>query len=129
MMTRRSLMLSAPVLAGMTRASSVSAQDKDLESWKRSTWQMTLKLDTPNLVPPAVQWTLLDKDPVPGFGARVKKMQGYKKQLERVDDEAYTEQKNHPRSVRYGAAQIVRIFSGSRQTALQASAAASCKAW
>jgi hypothetical protein len=40
-----------------------------------------------------------------------------------------TEQKNHPRSVRYGAAQIVRIFSGSRQTALQASAAASCKAW
>jgi hypothetical protein len=91
MMTRRSLMLSAPVLAGMTRASSVSAQDKDLERWKRSTWQMTLKLDTPNLVPPAVQWTLLDKDPVPGFGARVKKMQGYKKQLERVDDEARKE--------------------------------------
>ena len=88
MMTRRSLMLSAPALAGMTCASSVSAQDKDLERWKRSTWQMTLKLDTPNLVPPAVQWTLLDKDPVPGFGARVKKMQGHKEQLERMDDKA-----------------------------------------
>ena len=40
-----------------------------------------------------------------------------------------TEQKNYLRSARYGAAQIVRIFSGSRQTALQASTAASCKAW
>jgi hypothetical protein len=40
-----------------------------------------------------------------------------------------TEQKSYLRSARYGAAQIVRIFCGSRQTALQASAAASCKAW
>src|SRR5262249_30180375 len=37
----------------------------------------------------------------------------------------YTEQKSYLRSARYGAAQIVRIFSGSRQTALQASVAAS----
>src|SRR5262249_62089662 len=35
---------------------------------------------------------------------------------------ASTDQKSHPRSLRYGAAQIVRIFSGSRQTALQATA-------
>jgi hypothetical protein len=89
MMIRQCLILSAIVLAGMTWASSVYAQDKDLERWKRSTWQMILKLETPNLVPPAVQWTVLDKDPVPGFGARVKGMQAhYKKQLERVDDEA-----------------------------------------
>ena len=89
MMIRQSLMLSAIVLAGMTWASSVYAQDKDMENWKRSTWQMILKLETPNLVPPAVQWTVLDKDPVPGFGARLKGMQAhFKKQLERVDDEA-----------------------------------------
>ncbi len=37
----------------------------------------------------------------------------------------HTDQKNYLRSLRYGAAQIVRIFSGSRQTALQATAAAS----
>ena len=92
MMIRQSLMLTALILAGMTWAPSVSAQDKDMENWKRSTWQMTLKLDTPNLMPPAVQLTVLDKDPVPGFGARVKKMQGhYKKQLERADDEARKE--------------------------------------
>jgi transposase len=36
-----------------------------------------------------------------------------------------TDQKSYLRSLRYGAAQIVRIFSGSRQTALQATAAAS----
>ena len=89
MMIGQSLMLSALVLAGITWASSVYAQDKDVERWKRSTWQIAMKLETPNLVPPAVQCTVLDKDPVPGFGARVKGMQAhYKKQLERADDEA-----------------------------------------
>jgi hypothetical protein len=41
---------------------------------------------------------------------------------------SYTDQKNHLRSLRYGAAQIDRIFSGLRQTALQDSAAASRRA-
>ena len=40
----------------------------------------------------------------------------------------YTDLKNYLRSLRYGAAQIDRIFSGSMQTALQASVAASRKA-
>src|SRR4051794_36793286 len=39
--------------------------------------------------------------------------------------ESYTDQKSYLLSARYGAAQIVRILSGSRQTALQASVAAS----
>jgi uncharacterized protein len=39
-----------------------------------------------------------------------------------------TDQKSYLRSLRYGAAQIVRIFSGSRQTALQATTAASRRA-
>ena len=55
---------------------------------------MALTLDTPNLVPPAVQWTILDKDPVPGFRTRVKKMQPYyRKQLEGAKDEAEKKQK------------------------------------
>jgi len=37
---------------------------------------------------------------------------------------SYTDQKSYLRSLRYGAAQTVRIFSGSRQTARQASVAA-----
>ena len=40
----------------------------------------------------------------------------------------YTDRKSYLRSDRYGAAQIDRIFSGSRQTALQATAAASRRA-
>jgi hypothetical protein len=40
----------------------------------------------------------------------------------------YTDQKNHLRSVRYGAAQTERIFSGSRQTFRHDSVAASSKA-
>ena len=91
-MIRRSLTISALVLAGMTWSFSVSAQDEDMERWKRLTWQMTMDLDTPNLVPPAVQWTVLDKDPVPGFKNRVKKMHVYyRKQLERAKDKAKKE--------------------------------------
>ena len=46
----------------------------------------------------------------------------------RIDRTRYTDLKNYLRSLRYGAAQIDRIFSGSMQTALQASVAASRKA-
>jgi len=62
-----------------------------MERWKRSTWRMAVNLDTPNLVPPTVQWAVLDKDPVPGFRARIKTMQGfYRRQLKRAKDEAET---------------------------------------
>ena len=47
---------------------------------------------------------------------------------EKYDRTTHTDQKSYLRSLRYGAAQIVRIFSGSRQTALQATAAASRRA-
>lgn len=52
-----------------------------------------MTLDTPNLVPPAVQFTILDKDPVPGFRARVKRAQSYlRKRLEGAKDEAEKKQ-------------------------------------
>ena len=91
--TQRTLACCVFVLIGMMIWSvSTIAQNKDIEHSKRSTWQMDLKLDTPNLVPPAVQWTILDKDPVPGFGARVKKMQKhYKKHLEQAKNKVSKE--------------------------------------
>ncbi len=92
MMTQRTLASCVFVLACMTWAVTTTAQDEDIEGWKRSTWQMTLNLDTTNLVPPAVQWTVLDKDPVPGFRARLKKAQAYhRKWLEQAGDEANNE--------------------------------------
>jgi len=94
MAIQRSLTLLALVLASVAWTYSVSAQDEDVERCpKRSTWQVGLTLDTPNLVPPAVQWTILDKDPVPGFRARVKRAQSYhRKRLERAKDEAEKKQ-------------------------------------
>ena len=48
-----------------------------------SRWQMTLQLDAPNLDPPVVQYAILDKDPVPGFKARVARQRSFqKRQLE-----------------------------------------------
>ena len=88
-MIRRTFMVFTLVLAAIAWGAGAAAQHGDIEHWKRSTWRMTLNLDTPNLVPPAVQWAVLDKDPVPGFKARVKKMQGYhRKQLESAVGEA-----------------------------------------
>jgi hypothetical protein len=82
-------MLSAIVVAGMTWSFSLLAQDEQIERWKQSTWRMTVDLDTPNLVPPAVQWTIVDKDPTPGFSDRVKTSEGhYRKQLAGAADDA-----------------------------------------
>jgi len=48
-----------------------------------STWRMTLELDAPNLEPPAVQYAILDKNPVPGFKARVARQRSFQqRQLE-----------------------------------------------
>jgi len=88
-MLNRSRMIPALVLAVVTWSCSVSAQDQDVERWQNSTWRMAVNLDTPKLVPPAVQWTVLDKDPVPGFRTRVKRMQGYyRKELAGAEDES-----------------------------------------
>ena len=92
-MIKRMLALSALILMAMTWVLSASAQNaEDIETWKRSTWRMALHLNTPSLVPPAVQWAVFDKDPVPDFKARIKRMQTYYRgQLERAEDEARKE--------------------------------------
>lgn len=77
MITQRILRCFIFILAGISWACTSKTQDEDLEHWRRSTWQMTMNLETRNLNPPAVQWTVLDKDPIPGFYDRVKRMKGY----------------------------------------------------
>ena len=77
------------ILAGISWGCTSTIQEEDLEHWKRSSWQMTMNLETRNLKPPAVQWTVFDKDPVPGFHARLEKMKGYNiERLEGAEDDA-----------------------------------------
>jgi hypothetical protein len=47
------------------------ATEKEIEGFDRSTWRIGVKLDAPGLMPPAVQIAVLDKDPLPGFRARL----------------------------------------------------------
>jgi hypothetical protein len=66
--------------------------DEAVQRWKSSTWRITLNLDAPNLVPPVVQFAIFDEDPVPGFRARLKKMQTYlQEQLLRTENKAKKE--------------------------------------
>lgn len=53
-----------------------AAVQDDMSKVPQNPWSIYLDLDTPNLVPPAVQFALIDKDPVPAFIAKVKKMRG-----------------------------------------------------
>ena len=92
MCSQRTLTSCALVLAVMASEGIAVAQNEDIEGWERSAWRMNINLDAPNLIPPAVQWTVVDKDPIPGFGTKVKRMSGYRKeQLQRADDEAAKE--------------------------------------
>jgi hypothetical protein len=77
MMTLRILKCFVIILAGMALACTPLTGDKHVEQMKRTTWQMTMHLETKNLKPPAVQWTVFEKDPVPGFHSRVRQMKGY----------------------------------------------------
>ena len=75
-------------LTSLACLSSLAAEDEAFRDWKHSTWRIRVSLETPSLVPPAVQWTVLDEDPVPAFMARVKKSQDrIQEQLDRTDDE------------------------------------------
>ena len=48
-------------------------------------WGIALSLNAPGLEPPAVQWAILDHDPLPGFKARVQKLGSvYRRQLEKA---------------------------------------------
>lgn len=77
------------VLAGMAWSVCTVAQEQGDAIRKRATWRIALSLDTPNLVPPAVQYAVFDKDPIPGFKASLKRMQSYhQKELQETETEA-----------------------------------------
>ncbi len=65
------------ILAGIFWSVSTVAEEQIDDSQRRSTWRISLSLDTPNLVPPAVQYAVFDKDPIPGFKASLKRMKSY----------------------------------------------------
>lgn len=73
---------------------SLSAAEKaDIKRWQGETWQMGIDLDMPSLEPQAVQYAILDDDPMPAFTAQVKRMREHnRQQLEKADNEARREQ-------------------------------------
>ncbi len=73
---------------------SISAkQQEEIKHWQANTWRLGLELDASEMGLPAVQFAVLDHDPVPGYVAELKRMQSfYRPQLEKVDTEAWKEQ-------------------------------------
>lgn len=58
------------------------------EEKKVQRWNMSISLDTPNLIPPAVQWAIFDKDPVPEFVLNIqRKSDRYIKELNAAEEE------------------------------------------
>ena len=70
-----------------------TAEKEDVKRWQRETCQLDIDLDMPSLELQAVQFAILDKDPVPDFIAQAKNMQYYdRQQLKKADNEARKEQ-------------------------------------
>ena len=86
-MMRQILTICAFTVIGVAWNCRVSAQD-DADHWRQSTWQIALDLDSPNLVPAAVQWTVLDNDPLADFSDRVRASRNhYHAQLSEASDD------------------------------------------
>ena len=70
-----------------------AAEKGDIQRSQRETWQMQFDLEMPSLEPQAVQYAILDYDPLPGFTDQVKKMQKFsRQQLEKAGNEARKDQ-------------------------------------
>jgi beta-lactamase regulating signal transducer with metallopeptidase domain/protocatechuate 3,4-dioxygenase beta subunit len=65
------------------------ADASTMRTFLKSTWRVSMNLDLPELDPPAVQYAILDKDPVPGFRAGVQRMRAnYQERLDRAEGKA-----------------------------------------
>jgi len=70
------------------------AKDQKRETRQLETWRIAMNLQASNLLPSAVQWAVCDRDPVPGFKARIKKFHGiYQEQLREAENDAASEDK------------------------------------
>jgi antitoxin MazE len=54
---------------------SVSVSKGKVDEWKASTWQLVPNLNLTELEPPAIQWALVNEDPVPRFVRQIKRRQ------------------------------------------------------
>jgi hypothetical protein len=74
-------------------ASLVSDKQLDqITKLQATTWQIVFHLDFPGLQPEAVQYAILDKDPVPGYTAQVKLVrQAFRQQIEQADTKSWKE--------------------------------------
>jgi beta-lactamase regulating signal transducer with metallopeptidase domain len=62
------------------------------ENMQYATWRMAVSLRATNQLPSAVQWAIVDHDPVPAFKARLKKLRWiYREQLRRAKNGAAKE--------------------------------------
>ena len=83
-----------PAKEGNSQPPSLSSAEKDdVKRWQSGTWQVSIDLDAPSLTPQAVQFAIIDKDPVAAFAAQAKRMQSYsRQQLAKAENEARKEQ-------------------------------------
>jgi len=64
-----------------------AGEEQDAKQWKAQNWFVDIKLNAPNLAPPAVQWAIVEHDPVPEFKGRLTKMRDFnRKQLNEAAD-------------------------------------------
>ena len=71
-----------------------AAEKEDNKRWQTRTWRIAIRLDMPSLEPPAVQFAVLDNDPVPAYAAQVKKKKSYSLQeLAKADNDARKRQR------------------------------------
>jgi hypothetical protein len=71
------------VLAILILLSTMHAiSEEKLEEHMKTTWRMQLQLNMPNLEPAAIQWAILEEDPIPGYRQRLEVVRdAYKKLL------------------------------------------------
>jgi len=65
------------------------AADDPVQAWRQTTWQLGLALDAPDLVPQAVLWTILGRDPVTAFKSRIRESRTvFQRQLDQATESA-----------------------------------------
>ena len=63
------------------------AADAPVQTWRQTTWQLSLELDAPDLVPQAVLWTIMKHDPVAAFKARIRESRTvFQRQLDQATE-------------------------------------------
>jgi hypothetical protein len=66
--------------------------NNEIMKWRADTWQIELALNMPGLDPEAVQYAILDQDPVPAYISQVKLLRPeFKQQIEQADSKSWKE--------------------------------------